>query len=455
MAKKTAKTKQKKAVSKKAPAKVKALPKKTTSKTPEKKKPVVKVKTTAKKKPTPKVKATPKTTVKKKAPAKISTKKVVAKKAVVKKKPSVKVQAASKKTVTPKAKTKFKPDTKKIQTAAEKAKKLKAQIPTKMGEGELEAEDTQDVLTEEEELLMAEQEKKRAQRKKKIAKLEKKIKKLGSDANRSLSKYLQEISRFEPLLPQREVELAILVKQGNRLALKELTEANLRFVVSVAKDYQGQGLPLTDLINEGNLGLIKAAERFDETRGFKFISYAVWWIRQSILQALAEHSRIVRLPLNRVGTISKINKAAERLEQEFERSPRADELARQLEMKPNEVNDAQRISRRHHSLDTPFSDEDKNCLLDVIPDGSTAEPDQELQMDSLQEEVAAALDTLKDREREVIRMYFGISHSYALTLNEIGEEFGLTRERVRQIKEKAIRRLRHRSRSRKLRQYLG
>ena len=440
MAKKANKTKKVKVASKNAPAK---------------KKPVVKVKTTAKKKPTPKVKAAPKTAVKKKAPAKISTKKVVAKKAVVKKKPSVKVQAASKKTVTPKAKAKFKPDTKKRQTAAEKAKKLKAQIPTKMGEGELEAEDTQDVLTEEEELLMAEQEKKRAQRKKKIAKLEKKIKKLGSDANRSLSKYLQEISRFEPLLPQREVELAILVKQGNRLALKELTEANLRFVVSVAKDYQGQGLPLTDLINEGNLGLIKAAERFDETRGFKFISYAVWWIRQSILQALAEHSRIVRLPLNRVGTISKINKAAERLEQEFERAPRADELARQLEMKPNEVNDAQRISRRHHSLDTPFSDEDKNCLLDVIPDGSTAEPDQELQMDSLQEEVAAALDTLKDREREVIRMYFGISHSYALTLNEIGEEFGLTRERVRQIKEKAIRRLRHRSRSRKLRQYLG
>ena len=440
MAKRADKTKKVKAASKNAPAK---------------KKPVVKVKTTAKKKPTPKVKATPKTTVKKKAPTKISTKKVVAKKAVVKKKPSVKVQAASKKTVTPKVKAKFKPDTKKRQTSAEKAKNLKAQIPTKMGEGELEAEDTQDVLTEEEELLMAEQEKKRAQRKKKIAKLEKKIKKLGSDANRSLSKYLQEISRFEPLLPQREVELAILVKQGNRLALKELTEANLRFVVSVAKDYQGQGLPLTDLINEGNLGLIKAAERFDETRGFKFISYAVWWIRQSILQALAEHSRIVRLPLNRVGTISKINKAAERLEQEFERSPRADELARQLEMKPNEVNDAQRISRRHHSLDTPFSDEDKNCLLDVIPDGSTAEPDQELQMDSLQEEVAAALDTLKDREREVIRMYFGISHSYALTLNEIGEEFGLTRERVRQIKEKAIRRLRHRSRSRKLRQYLG
>ena len=336
-----------------------------------------------------------------------------------------------------------------------KTKAPKTIVPTKMNEGVLEPEDVQDVLTEEEELLMEEQEKKRQQRKKKIAKLEKKIKKLGSDANRSLSKYLQEISRFEPLSTTREVELAIKVKQGDRPALKELTEANLRFVVSVAKDYQGQGLPLTDLINEGNLGLIKAAERFDETRGFKFISYAVWWIRQSILQALAEHSRIVRLPLNRVGTISKINKAAERLEQEFERSPRADELARQLEMKPNEVNDAQRISRRHHSLDTPFSDEDKNCLLDVIPDQSTQEPDQELQMDSLQEEVAAALDTLKDREREVIKMYFGISQSYALTLNEIGEEFGLTRERVRQIKEKAIRRLRHRSRSRKLRQYLG
>ena len=426
MAKKTGKTKKVKTSPKKTPSKVK-----TASKAPAKKTP------------------------KKAVPKKPAVKKVIPKKVVSKKKTAAKTPSKAKKIATPKAKAKFKPDTKKKLTVAQKAKKMKDQIPTKMGEGELEPEDSQDALTEEEELLMAEQEKKRAQRKKKIAKLEKKIKKLGSDANRSLSKYLQEISRFEPLLPQREVELAILVRQGNRLALKELTEANLRFVVSVAKDYQGQGLPLTDLINEGNLGLIKAAERFDETRGFKFISYAVWWIRQSILQALAEHSRIVRLPLNRVGTISKINKAAERLEQEFERSPRADELARQLEMKPNEVNDAQRISRRHHSLDTPFSDEDKNCLLDVIPDSATAEPDQELQMDSLQEEVAAALDTLKDREREVIKMYFGISHSYALTLNEIGEEFGLTRERVRQIKEKAIRRLRHRSRSRKLRQYLG
>ena len=289
----------------------------------------------------------------------------------------------------------------------------------------------------------------------KKTKVDKNIQKLGSDANRSLSKYLQEISKYEPLSPDREVELAIRVKQGNRRALKELTEANLRFVVSVAKDYQGQGLPLTDLINEGNLGLIKAAERFDETRGFKFISYAVWWIRQSVLQALAEHSRIVRLPLNRVGTISKINKASEKLEQEFERSPRADELAHQLEMKINEINDAQRIARRHHSLDTPFSDDEKNSLLDVIADVNTEDPDLELHMNSLEKEVKDALDTLKDREKDVIKMYFGIDREYALTLNEIGEEFGLTRERVRQIKEKAIRRLRHRSRSKKLRTYLG
>ena len=436
MAKKTKETKKTKAVAKKTasskkPA-LKTAPKKTVAKKAPIKKAVVQ-KTVSTKKPAAKTKAA----VTKKSPAKVKTKTTA--KPAVKKTTTVQKPAAKKLTPLPK----------------HKAKRKKEVVPTKMGEGALESEDTQDILTEEEELLQAEKEKRLAQRKKKIAKLEKKIKKLGSDANRSLSKYLQEISRFEPLIPAREVELAILVKQGNRLALKELTEANLRFVVSVAKDYQGQGLPLTDLINEGNLGLIKAAERFDETRGFKFISYAVWWIRQSILQALAEHSRIVRLPLNRVGTISKINKAAERLEQEYERAPRADELAKQLEMKPNEVNDAQRISRRHHSLDTPFSDEDKNCLLDVIPDASTEEPDQELQMDSLQEEVAAALDTLKEREREVIRMYFGISHSYALTLNEIGEEFGLTRERVRQIKEKAIRRLRHRSRSRKLRQYLG
>jgi len=297
--------------------------------------------------------------------------------------------------------------------------------------------------------------KKPVRKRKKKTKAEQVIQKIGNDANRSLSKYLQEISRFEPLHPEREIELAIAVKQGSRRALKELTEANLRFVVSVAKDYQGQGLPLTDLINEGNLGLIKAAERFDESRGFKFISYAVWWIRQSVLQALAEHSRIVRLPLNRVGTISKINKASERLEQEFERSPRADEIAHQLDMRITEINDAQRIARRHHSLDTPFSDDEKNSLLDVISDTNVDNPDKELHMSSLEREVRDSLDTLKEREKDVIKMYFGIDREYALTLNEIGEEFGLTRERVRQIKEKAIRRLRHRSRSRKLRTYLG
>ena len=291
--------------------------------------------------------------------------------------------------------------------------------------------------------------------KKRPTKADKAIAKIGNDANRSLSKYLQEISKYEPLSPDREVELAIRVKKGERLALKELTEANLRFVVSVAKDYQGQGLPLTDLINEGNLGLIKAAERFDESRGFKFISYAVWWIRQSVLQALAEHSRIVRLPLNRVGTISKINKASAKLEQEFERSPRADELAHQLDMKITEINDAQRIARRHHSLDTPFSDDEKNSLLDVINDTNIDDPDKELHMSSLEKEVRNSLDSLKDREKDVIKMYFGIDREYALTLNEIGEEFGLTRERVRQIKEKAIRRLRHKSRSKKLRSYLG
>ena len=291
--------------------------------------------------------------------------------------------------------------------------------------------------------------------KKRPTKADKAIAKIGNDANRSLSKYLQEISKYQPLSPDKEVELAIRVKKGERQALKELTEANLRFVVSVAKDYQGQGLPLTDLINEGNLGLIKAAERFDESRGFKFISYAVWWIRQSVLQALAEHSRIVRLPLNRVGTISKINKASAKLEQEFERSPRADELAHQLDMKITEINDAQRIARRHHSLDTPFSDDEKNSLLDVINDTNIDDPDKELHMSSLEKEVRNSLDSLKDREKDVIKMYFGIDREYALTLNEIGEEFGLTRERVRQIKEKAIRRLRHKSRSKKLRSYLG
>ena len=276
-----------------------------------------------------------------------------------------------------------------------------------------------------------------------------------NESNRSLSRYLEEIGDFEPLKPDREVELAIKIKQGNHTALEELVKANLRFVVSVAKDYQGQGLPLTDLINEGNLGLIKAAGRFDETRGFKFISYAVWWIRQSILQALAEHSRIVRLPLNRDGTISKITKTAEKLEAEIERSPNEKEIGRQLNMTPDEVIDAMRISRRHQSLNAPFRDGDKNSLIDIIKDENQLEPDTPLMNDSLKDEIRNSLDTLKDRERMVIKMYFGIERDYALTLNEIGEEFNLTRERVRQIKEKAIRRLRHRSRSKTLRNYLG
>jgi len=378
-------------------------------------------------------------------PVKKTTKK--AKKATSSKKlaQSTKTKAVAAKTT---KKGSIKKETiKKNAKATPKNKKLKV----------LESEKLVDQTTDNEEKLMSEKDKSRPviKKKKKKTKVDKNIQKIGSDANRSLSKYLQEISQYEPLSPDREVELAIRVRTGDRRALKELTEANLRFVVSVAKDYQGQGLPLTDLINEGNLGLIKAAERFDETRGFKFISYAVWWIRQSVLQALAEHSRIVRLPLNRVGTISKINKASERLEQEFERSPRADELAHQLTMKVVEINDAQRIARRHHSLDTPFSDDEKNSLLDVLADSNTENPDLELHMNSLEKEVRDALQTLKDREKDVIKMYFGIDREYALTLNEIGEEFGLTRERVRQIKEKAIRRLRHRSRSKKLRSYLG
>ncbi len=386
----------------------------------------------------------------KKTPAKkTAAKKTAAKKTPAKKTPAKKTAAKK----TPAKKTPAK------KTAAKKtpAKKTAAKKINKNDENQ---KDTIKVISKNKQKSETNEKSKNdssppKKKKKKKDTLDKKIQKIGSDANRSLSKYLQEISKYQPLEPQREVELAIAVRNGSRKALKELTEANLRFVVSVAKDYQGQGLPLTDLINEGNLGLIKAAERFDETRGFKFISYAVWWIRQSVLQALAEHSRIVRLPLNRVGTISKINKASERLEQEFERQPRSDELAKQLNMKVNEVNDAQRISRRHHSLDTPFSDDDKNSLLDVIADAKTDDPDIELQIDSLKDEVRAALDTLKDREKDVIKMYFGIDHDYALTLNEIGEEFGLTRERVRQIKEKAIRRLRHRSRSQKLRTYLG
>jgi len=285
--------------------------------------------------------------------------------------------------------------------------------------------------------------------------MSKKDRKVGSDSTRALSKYLEEIGKFEPLTPNEEIDLAQRLRSGDRDALKKLTESNLRFVVSVAKDYQGQGLPLTDLINEGNLGLIKAAERFDETRGFKFISYAVWWIRQSILQALAEHSRIVRLPLNRVGTISKITKEAEILEQQYERAPLQDEIASGLEMESEEVSDAIRISRKHQSLNDPFRDGESNALIDVIEDDMQLPPDHPLMDESLKQEIRAALNTLKKRERDVIKMYFGIDREYALTLNEIGEEFNLTRERVRQIKENAIRRLSHKSRSKNLKSYLG
>lgn len=282
-----------------------------------------------------------------------------------------------------------------------------------------------------------------------------KAKKVSPDSNRALSKYLEEIGKYSPLTPDEEIDLALRIHQGDGQARQKLAESNLRFVVSVAKDYQGQGLPLTDLINEGNLGLIKAAERFDETRGFKFISYAVWWIRQSILQALAEHSRIVRLPLNRVGTISKITREAEELEQQYERPPSQAEIADSLEMQTTEISDAIRISRRHHSLNAPFRDGEKNSLFDVIQDNDQPTPDYILMSESLKLEIREVLSTLKEREQEVIKMYFGIDREYALTLNEIGEKFHLTRERVRQIKEKAIRRLQHASRSKKLRAYLG
>jgi RNA polymerase primary sigma factor len=276
--------------------------------------------------------------------------------------------------------------------------------------------------------------------------------------SQSLDKYLQEIGRVELLAPQDEIELARLIKQGGdpgERALERLTKANLRFVVSVAKQYQNQGLSLGDLINEGNLGLIKAAKRFDETRGFKFISYAVWWIRQSILQALAEQSRIVRLPLNRVGALNKIGKKFSELEQAFEREPTSAELAEQLDMSMVEIADTIKISGRHLSVDAPFSDGEDNRLLDVLPNEQQPPPDSGLITESLRIEVRRALSTLSEREAEVIRLYFGLDNEHSLTLEEIGERFNLTRERVRQIKEKAIRRLRHASRSKALRAYLG
>lgn len=270
----------------------------------------------------------------------------------------------------------------------------------------------------------------------------------------SLDKYLQEIGKEDLITVEEEVELAQHIKKGDQEALEKLTKANLRFVVSVAKQYQNQGLSLPDLINEGNLGLIKAAEKFDETRGFKFISYAVWWIRQSILQALAEQSRIVRLPLNQVGSLNKINKAFARFEQENERTPSPEELANVLDLPKEKVSDTLRVSGRHVSVDAPFSDGEDNNLLDVLVNTDSPNADRGLINESLSTEVERALATLTDRERDIIRYFFGIGCP-EMTLEEIGEKFGLTRERVRQIKEKAIRRLRHSSRNKFLKSYLG
>lgn len=271
----------------------------------------------------------------------------------------------------------------------------------------------------------------------------------------SLDRYLHEIGKEKLITPDDEVRLAKEIQKGSQKALEDLTKANLRFVVSVAKQYQNQGLSLGDLINEGNLGLIKAAKRFDETRGFKFISYAVWWIRQSILQALAEQSRIVRLPLNRVGALNKIGKELSKLEQEYERVPSAHELAESLEMTVGEVADTLKISGRHLSMDAPFAQGEDNRLLDVLENEEIPNPDFDLMGESLKVEIERALSKLTSREAEVIRLYFGIGREHSLTLEEIGERFDLTRERVRQIKEKALRKLRHHNRSAALRAYLG
>jgi RNA polymerase primary sigma factor len=271
----------------------------------------------------------------------------------------------------------------------------------------------------------------------------------------SLDKYLQEIGKVELISAEEEVELAQRIKQGDKIALEKLTKANLRFVVSVAKQYQNQGLSLPDLINEGNLGLIKAAQRFDETRGFKFISYAVWWIRQSILQALAEQSRIVRLPLNKIGSINKINKTYAKLEQEFEREPNAEEIAEVLEITEQEVKESMKNAGRHISMDAPLIQDEDNTMYDVLKSEEAPTPETELLYESLRKEIDRAISTLTQREQDVVRMYFGLSGSHPMTLEEIGEKFDLTRERVRQIKEKAIRRLKHTSRSKILKSYLG
>ncbi|MCQ2348040.1 MAG: RNA polymerase sigma factor RpoD/SigA [Paludibacteraceae bacterium] len=270
----------------------------------------------------------------------------------------------------------------------------------------------------------------------------------------SLDKYLQEIGREDLVSVEEEVELAGRIRNGDRAALERLTRANLRFVVSVAKQYQNQGLSLPDLINEGNLGLIKAAEKFDETRGFKFISYAVWWIRQSILQALAEQSRIVRLPLNQVGSLNKINKAYQRFEQEYERKPSAEELAEILDMPVDKIADTLKMSGRHVSVDAPFVEGEDNCLIDVMPNEDSPNADRGLINESLSREIDRALNTLTAREADILRKFFGIGMPEK-TLEEIGDDFHLTRERVRQIKEKAIRKLKASSKSRILKTYLG
>ena len=271
----------------------------------------------------------------------------------------------------------------------------------------------------------------------------------------SLDKYLQEIGKVDLITAEEEVELAQKIRAGDENALDKLTKANLRFVVSVAKQYQNQGLTLPDLINEGNLGLIKAARRFDETRGFKFISYAVWWIRQSILQALAEQSRIVRLPLNKIGSINKINKMYAFLEQANERVPSAEEIAKELDMTVSDVKESMKNSGRHVSMDAPLVEGEDSNLYDVLRSGESPNPDKNLLHESLRTEIERALETLTPREADVVRLYFGLGEKHAMTLEEIGETFDLTRERVRQIKEKAIRRLKHTSRSKILKTYLG
>ena len=274
--------------------------------------------------------------------------------------------------------------------------------------------------------------------------------------SQSLEKYLQEIGKVDLLTPEEEVDLAQRIKKGDQIALEKLTKANLRFVVSVAKQYQNQGLSLSDLINEGNLGLIKAAQRFDETRGFKFISYAVWWIRQSILQALAEQSRIVRLPLNKVGSLNKINKAFSRLEQAFEREPSSEELAAELEINASEVETTLSVAARHVSMDAPFVEGEDNSLLDVLANTATPGTDTALEYkESLRREIDRSLGTLTERQCDVIKLYYGIGVEHPMSLEDIGEKFGLTRERVRQIKDKAINKLRGANRSKLLKNYLG